>query len=58
VALRLRFQPPPIEPCMLLSNTRLSNVLHVTACTSAEQRRSSSVILRLAIVKVAPDLHL
>jgi acyl-CoA synthetase (AMP-forming)/AMP-acid ligase II len=38
-AVAFRFQPPPVEPCMRFSRTRLTDVLHRRCSTGARQGR-------------------
>ena len=36
-AVAFRFQPPPVEPCVRFSRTRLTDVLHRKCSTGARQ---------------------
>jgi len=38
-AVAFRFQPPPVEPCVRFSRTRLTDVLHRRCSTGARQGR-------------------
>ena len=38
-AVAFRFQPPPVEPCMRFSRTRLTDVLHLRCSAGARQAR-------------------
>ena len=38
-AVAFRFQPPPVEPCMRFSRTRLTDILHRRCSAGARQAR-------------------
>ena len=38
-AVAFRFQPPPVEPCMRFSRTRLTDILHRRRSTGPRQAR-------------------
>ena len=52
------FQPPPIEPCMRFSRTRLTDALHRRCSTGARQARLGLGAATIPLRETSPNVSL
>src|SRR5450759_2318320 len=51
-----RFQPPPVEPCMRFSRTRLTDALHRRCSTGARQARLGLGAATIPLRETSPNV--
>ena len=51
-----RFQPPPVEPCMRFSRTRLTDALHRRCSTGARQARLGLGATTIPLRETSPNV--
>ena len=51
-----RFQPPPVEPCMRFSRTRLTDALHLRCSTGARQARLGLGAATIPLRETSPNV--
>ena len=51
-----RFQPPPVEPCMRFSRTRLTDALHRRCSTGATQARLGLGAATIPLRETSPNV--
>jgi len=54
-AVASRFQPPPIEPCMRFSRTRLTDIFHRRCSTGARQARLGRGATTMPLREISPS---
>jgi hypothetical protein len=55
-AAAFRFQPPPVDPCMRFSRTRLTDVLHRRCLVGARQCRFGLGATTIPLREIRPTL--
>ena len=55
-AVAFRFQPPPVEPCVRFSRTRLTDVLHRRCSAGARQARLGLGATMIPLRETSPNV--